>query len=63
MCPRRLGRPVRRSPPFLFRSCPACRGEWAEPEEVAAFFAFLASDEAPSITGAVYTIDNGLTVS
>jgi Enoyl-(Acyl carrier protein) reductase len=38
-------------------------GEWAEPEEVAALFAFLASDEAPSITGAVYTIDNGLTVS
>jgi meso-butanediol dehydrogenase/(S,S)-butanediol dehydrogenase/diacetyl reductase len=38
-------------------------GEWAEPEEVAALFAFLASDEAQSITGAVYTIDNGLTVS
>jgi NAD(P)-dependent dehydrogenase (short-subunit alcohol dehydrogenase family) len=34
-----------------------------EPEEVAALFAFLASDEARSITGAVYTIDNGLTVS
>jgi meso-butanediol dehydrogenase/(S,S)-butanediol dehydrogenase/diacetyl reductase len=35
----------------------------AEPEEVAALFSFLASDEARSITGAVYTIDNGLTVS
>jgi len=35
----------------------------AEPEEVAALFAFLASNEAPSITGAVYTIDNGITVS
>jgi meso-butanediol dehydrogenase / (S,S)-butanediol dehydrogenase / diacetyl reductase len=34
-----------------------------EPEEVAALFAFLASDEARSISGAVYTIDNGLTVS
>jgi NAD(P)-dependent dehydrogenase (short-subunit alcohol dehydrogenase family) len=34
-----------------------------EPEEVAALFAFLASDEARSITGAVYTIDNGITVS
>jgi meso-butanediol dehydrogenase / (S,S)-butanediol dehydrogenase / diacetyl reductase len=35
----------------------------AEPEEVAGVFAFLASGEAKSITGAVYTIDNGLTVS
>jgi meso-butanediol dehydrogenase / (S,S)-butanediol dehydrogenase / diacetyl reductase len=35
----------------------------AEPEEVAALFLFLASDDARSVTGAVYTIDNGLTVS
>jgi meso-butanediol dehydrogenase / (S,S)-butanediol dehydrogenase / diacetyl reductase len=35
----------------------------AQPEEVAALFAFLASDEARSITGAIYTIDNGLTAS
>src|SRR5664280_723473 len=34
-----------------------------EPEEVAALFAFLASDEARSVTGALYTIDNGITVS
>jgi NAD(P)-dependent dehydrogenase (short-subunit alcohol dehydrogenase family) len=34
-----------------------------EPDEVAALFCFLASDEARSITGAVYTIDNGLTAS
>jgi meso-butanediol dehydrogenase/(S,S)-butanediol dehydrogenase/diacetyl reductase len=35
----------------------------AEPDEVAALFCFLASDDARSITGAVYTVDNGLTVS
>jgi NAD(P)-dependent dehydrogenase (short-subunit alcohol dehydrogenase family) len=35
----------------------------AEPREVAALFAFLASDEARSITGSIYTLDNGLTAS
>jgi NAD(P)-dependent dehydrogenase (short-subunit alcohol dehydrogenase family) len=35
----------------------------AEPEEVAGLFAFLASDEARSVTGAIYTLDNGLTAS
>ncbi len=35
----------------------------AEPEEIATLFAFLASDDARSVTGAVYTVDNGLTVS
>ncbi len=34
-----------------------------EPDEVAALFCFLASDDARSITGAVYAVDNGLTVS
>lgn len=34
----------------------------SEPEEVAGLFAYLASDEARSVTGAVYTIDNGVTV-
>lgn len=33
----------------------------ADPAEVAALFAFVASDEARSIHGAILTIDNGLT--
>jgi meso-butanediol dehydrogenase/(S,S)-butanediol dehydrogenase/diacetyl reductase len=34
-------------------------GAMAEPEEVAAIFAYLASDEAKYITGAAYAIDGG----
>jgi len=30
---------------------------------VASLFAWVASDEARSVTGAVYTIDNGITIS
>ncbi|HLX20528.1 MAG TPA: SDR family oxidoreductase [Gaiellaceae bacterium] len=36
-------------------------GRHAEPEEIAALFAFLASDDAGYITGAVLTIDGGET--
>jgi meso-butanediol dehydrogenase / (S,S)-butanediol dehydrogenase / diacetyl reductase len=35
----------------------------AEPEEIAALFSFLASDEARSVTGSIYTVDNGITAS
>lgn len=46
----------------LARRMAGLRG-MAEPEEVAGLFAFLASDEARSITGSIYTLDNGLTAS
>jgi NAD(P)-dependent dehydrogenase (short-subunit alcohol dehydrogenase family) len=36
-------------------------GRHAQPEEIAALFAFLASDEAGFISGQVYTIDGGET--
>jgi len=34
-------------------------GAMAEPEEVAAMFAYLASDEARYLTGGTYAIDGG----
>jgi 3-oxoacyl-[acyl-carrier protein] reductase len=35
-------------------------GRWAEPEEIAGAFAFLASDDAAYITGQVLCVDGGL---
>jgi 3-oxoacyl-[acyl-carrier protein] reductase len=35
-------------------------GRWAEPEEIAGSFAFLASDDAAYITGQVLCVDGGL---
>jgi NAD(P)-dependent dehydrogenase (short-subunit alcohol dehydrogenase family) len=34
---------------------------WCQPEEVAGLFAYLGSDEARYITGALFTIDGGMT--
>lgn len=48
--------------PALMGRMAGLRG-MAEPEEVAGVFAFVGSDEARSVTGAVCTIDNGLTAS
>ena len=34
---------------------------WCQPEEVAGLFAYLGSQEARYITGALFTIDGGMT--
>ena len=44
----------------LVRRMVGARG-MTEPDEVAGLFAFLASDDARSVTGAIYSIDNGVT--
>src|SRR3712207_9134551 len=38
-------------------------GRRGTPEEVANVFCFLASDEASYVTGALYTVDGGITVA
>lgn len=45
--------------PFLERMTPL--GRLAEPEEIAAAFHFLASDEASYLTGAIVPVDGGIT--
>jgi len=37
-------------------------GRLAEPEDIAAAFAFLASDDAAYITGHVLSVDGGMTL-
>jgi hypothetical protein len=38
-------------------------GRRGTPEEVANVYCFLASDEASFVTGALYTVDGGITIS
>ncbi len=45
--------------PFVSRSTPL--GRLARPEEIAAVFHFLASDDASYVTGAVIPVDGGIT--
>ena len=46
--------------PKLFDKITSPMG-WCQPEEVAGLFAYLGSQEARYITGALFTIDGGMT--
>ena len=38
-------------------------GRFPQPEDIAAAVAFLGSDEARAVTGALYMVDSGFTIS
>ena len=44
---------------LLMRNAPKLLDGSCEPEDIAELFAFLASDKARKITGALFTIDGG----
>lgn len=47
--------------PKLFRKILSPMGRMAEPEELASLFAYVASDEASYMSGAIVTMDGGMT--
>lgn len=67
ICPGHVNTPMGNMPPppgdvdwdLVMRNAPKLPEGSCEPEEIAGLFAYLASDEARKITGALFTMDGG----
>lgn len=67
ICPGHVNTPMGNSAPpagdvnwdLVMRNTPKLENGSCEPEDIAALFAYLASDEARKITGSLFTIDGG----
>lgn len=67
ICPGHVNTPMGNAPPppgdvdwgLVMRNAPKLADGSCEPEDVAGLFAWLASDEARKVTGALFTIDGG----
>jgi meso-butanediol dehydrogenase/(S,S)-butanediol dehydrogenase/diacetyl reductase len=67
ICPGHVNTPMGNAPPppgdvnwdLVMRNAPKLENGMCEPEDIAAMFAFLASDEARKITGSLFTVDGG----
>ena len=67
ICPGHVNTPMGNAPPppgevdwgLVMRNAPKLENGSCEPEDIAAMFAFLASDDARKVTGALFTIDGG----
>lgn len=67
ICPGHVNTPMGNAAPppgdvdwsLVMRNAPKLENGSCEPEDVAALFAYLASDEARKVTGALFTIDGG----
>ncbi len=67
ICPGHVNTPMGNSPPppgdvdwdLVMRNVPKLENGTCEPSDIADMFAFLASDQARKITGALFTVDGG----
>ncbi|MBK8860325.1 MAG: SDR family oxidoreductase [Sphingomonadales bacterium] len=67
ICPGHVNTPMGNSPPppgdvdwsLVMRNAPKLADGSCDPKDVAAMFAYLASDEARKVTGSLFTIDGG----
>lgn len=67
ICPGHVNTPMTQTPPpegdvdwaLVMRNAPKLENGACDPEDIAEMFAFLASDRARKVTGALFTVDGG----